>query len=121
MPINYPKFDDKIKSFIDDNKFQSSKNRPGVIMSYDRSNNTATVIVDERFSSAVGDIMIKVPCPFTYGIQSVAPSPGTRCLVGFRNDSERDPYIINYYSDPYETPKTILNTKADTGIPKFMV
>lgn len=121
MPVNYPKFDKKIKDHIEDNKFQSSKTRPGTVMQYDKMTNTATVMLDERFSSAIGDIMVRVPCPFTYGVQSVAPSPGTRCLVGFRNDSERDPFVINYFNELYDTHKSVTNTQVDTGIPKFMV
>lgn len=121
MPVNYPKFDQKIKDHIEDNNFQSSKTRPGTIMQYNKSTNTATVILDERFSNAIGDIVTKVPCPFVYGIQTVAPSPGTRCLVGFRNNSERDPFILNYFNEFYDMNKTMSNNQIDTGIPKFMV
>lgn len=120
MAINYPKFDQKIKDQITDSRFQQSKTRPGTIMDYDKMTNTATVILDERYSSSIGDIVTQVPCPFTYGIQGVAPHAGTRCLVGFRNDSERDPFILNYFNDSYDTSKAILNNQVDTGIPKFM-
>lgn len=121
MRINYPKFDQKISDQIDNSRFQQTKTRPGVISSYDKYTNMATVILDERHSGTVGDILNNVPCPFTYGVQTVAPSPGTRCLVSFRSDSERDPYIINIMNDQYETGKIISNTSVDTGIPKFMV
>lgn len=53
MAINYPKFDKKITDQIDDAKFRQVKNRPGTIMSYNSSQNTATVMVDEKFSSNI--------------------------------------------------------------------
>lgn len=53
MAINYPKFDKKITDQIDDAKFRQVKNRPGTIMSYNAAQNTATVMVDEKFSSNI--------------------------------------------------------------------
>jgi len=119
MPINYPKFDKKITDQIEDSKFKEIKNRPGTVMGYNSHNNTATVMVDEKYSSVVGNILPNVPCPFTYGIQSVAPSPGTRCLVGFRDQHEEGPYIIMYFNEIH-SHKNVRNTSVDTGVPKYM-
>jgi hypothetical protein len=121
MAINYPKFDQKINDQIMNNKFQETKTRPATIMAYDRATNTATVVLDERYGGTVGDIISKVPCPFSYGVQSVAPHTGMRCIIGFRDEAERDPYIVTFYLDAYDVNKNILNTHVDTGIPKFMV
>jgi hypothetical protein len=121
MAINYPKFDQKINDQISNNKFQQTKTRPGTIMAYNKSTNTATVLLEERYAGTIGDIIANVPCPFTYGIQAVAPHPGVRCIVGFREDAERNPYIVTFYNDAYDTPKNIINTHVDTGTPKFMV
>jgi hypothetical protein len=41
-------------------------------------------------------------------------------MVAFRNDSERDPYIISFFNEEYDTIKTVKNHKVDTGIPKFL-
>lgn len=82
MPANYPKFDKKINDHIDRSKFLQTKNRPGTIMSYNAQNNTATVLVDEKFSGVVGNAILNVPCPFTYGVQSVAPAPRNTLLGG---------------------------------------
>lgn len=120
MPINYPKFNKKISDQIEEAKFRSNKTRPGTIMNYNSSQNTATVIVDEKFSSVIGNMLANVPCPFIYGVQTVAPAPGTRCLVGFRDEHEDDPYIIMYFNDP-GSYKNTRNTSVDTGVPKFMV
>lgn len=119
MPANYPKFDKKINDHIDRSKFLQTKNRPGTVMSYNAQSNTATVIVDEKFSSVIGNALLNVPCPFTYGVQSVAPAPGTRCLVGFRDEHEDDAYIIMFFNEPHSY-KNSRNINIYTGIPKFM-
>jgi hypothetical protein len=121
MAIIYPKFDQKINNLIQDSKLQESKTRPGTIVEFDKMSNTATVILDEKFGGTVGDIVNRVPCPFTYGIQGVSPHPGTRCVVAFRSDSERDPYIVSIIADGFDTVKTIRNNSVNTGIPKFMI
>lgn len=53
MPIRYPKFDKKISDQIDNSKFQQSKTRTGTIMNYNSMDNTATVMVDEKFSNNI--------------------------------------------------------------------
>lgn len=121
MPINYPKFDQKINDQIANIKFQETKTRPGIVMSYDKFTNSATILLEERNSGTIGDIINNVPCPFNYGVQSVSPHSGLRCIVGFRNSVEKDPYIVTFYTDPYDTTKSIINTSVDTGVPKFMV
>lgn len=121
MPIYYPKFDQKINQQINDLKFQQTKTRPATIMTYNKSTNTATVLLDEKYAGTIGDIVPNVPCPFTYGVQGVAPHAGTRCIVGFRNDSERDPYIVTIYNESLDSTKLIINQSVNTGIPKFMV
>lgn len=121
MAIIYPKFDQKINSLINDNKLQESKTRPATIMQYDKVSNTATIVLDEKLGGTIGDIVNKVPCPFIYGVQTVAPHPGTRCVVAFRNDSERDPYIVSLISESFDTAKTIRHNSVNTGIPKFMI
>lgn len=119
MPINYPKFEKKITDRIEEAKFQSIKNRPGTIMAYDKERNTATVIVDEKFSSNIGNMLQDVPCPFVYGIQMVSPSPGTRCLIAFRDEHEDSAYIVSYFNDG-PSYKNVRNSVLDTGVPKFM-
>ena len=66
-----------------------------------------------------GNILVKVPCPFVYGVQTVAPSPGTRCMVGFRDEHEDSAYVLMYFNDG-SSYKTTRNSALDTGVPKFM-
>lgn len=120
MQSRYPKFDQKIEDQILSKKFQQSKPRPGTIISYDQSTNSATIMLDEQYSDYIGSMMSNVPCPLNYGIQTVAPAPGTRCYVAFRDGTEQYPYILNYFNDNANQYKNIINSSVDTGIPKFM-
>lgn len=61
MPINYPKFDRKISGLIEDSKFVGVKNRPGTIMEYNSARNTATIVVDEKFSNTIRKYTIECP------------------------------------------------------------
>jgi hypothetical protein len=119
MPINYPKFEKRITDKIEDNKFTSTKNRPGTIMMYDSIKNTATVLIDEKFSDNIGTLLPNVKCPFVYGVQTVAPSPGTRCMVGFRDEHEDSAYVLMYFNVGH-SHKNIRNSILDTCVPKFM-
>jgi len=121
MPNNYPKFDKKIDDQISNHKFQQPKTRAATIMGYNQNNHTAMILLDERYSNNIGDMMANVPCPFIYGVQTVAPTPGTRCYVSFRDSAEREPYIINYFNDGNSGFKFIVNNSVDTGIPRYMV
>ena len=99
---------------------KQSRTRPGVIMQFDKKMNTAVIVLDDPFSGQVGNIINNVPCPEIMGVQMVAPSPGTRCLVGFRDDNENNPYIVTYFTDPGKISGYSSNYFASTGIPKFM-
>lgn len=121
MPVNYPKFDKKISDAITTHDMQKAKTRPGVIMSYDKMTNTAVVVLEDQLSNSAGNIIKNVACPYTRGVQTVAPTAGARCLVGFRDVNEAQPYIINYYEDVNIMRNYSYNYTVNTGIPKFMV
>jgi hypothetical protein len=120
MTIKYPKFDNKIQNQIDASKMRQSKMRPGLIMQFDKKNNSATIILDDAFSGEIGNIVNNVPCPSSMGIQNVAPAPGTRCLVGFRDDNENNAYVVSYFEENNVGSNFLHNYVANTGIPKFM-
>lgn len=121
MPMNYPKFDKKIQDQIDVSNMRSSRTRPGVIMDYNKVSNTATIILDEQYSDTMGSVIKNVPCPVQKGLQSVAPSMGARCLVGFRDSNEGFPYVLNFFEDGDTKFVYNRNYNVDTGIPRFMV
>lgn len=54
------------------------------------------------------------------GIQMVAPEPGDRCVIGFRDDNERFPYVINFIDD-FQNEKKFNSSIANTGIPRYMI
>jgi hypothetical protein len=118
--MHYPKFDSKIQSRIDASRMRQSKTRPGVIMKFDVTTNTADVILDDAYSGQLGNIISKVPCPMNVGIQTVAPEPGTRCLIGFRDDNENNAYVISYFEEPNLNSNYMYNYSVDSGIPKFL-
>lgn len=121
MPVNYPKFDKKIQDQIDMTNIRAAKTRPGTVMGFDRVNNTATVVMDDQFSDSVGSVVSNIPCPFTRGVQSVSPTIGTRCLVGFRDNNESHAYVINFFDDVPSIANYYRNSMVNTGIPRFMV
>lgn len=121
MPVNYPKFDQKIQDQINATNMQTPRTRPGIIASYNKGNNTAVVVLDDHNSELMGRVISDVPCPVTKGVQSVSPTLGTRCLVAFRDNNESQPYILNFFEDTKRNTNYIMNNVVDTGIPRFMV
>jgi hypothetical protein len=121
MPVNYPKFDQKIQDQINLSNLQQPRTRPGVVMSFNKMSNTAVVVLDDHNSELMGSVLNDVPCPVTKGVQSVSPTIGTRCLVAFRDTNESSPYILNFFDDTKRNISFPLNYVVDTGIPRFMV
>lgn len=121
MQKRYPRFDKKIQDQIDSTRLKESRTRPGVVMSFDKINNTATVVVDDPHSGKPGQVLNNVPCPITKGVQNVAPFVGTRCLVGFRNTHETDAYILNFFDDVKSSTFYNRNYSVETGIPRYLI
>jgi len=68
-----------------------------------------------------GNMYQAIPCPSIQGVQMVAPTTGSRCVIGFRDDAETSPYIVSFIDDGSSIGKYGPSTFVDTGIPKFMV
>lgn len=66
MAINYPKFDQKINDQINTAQMQRAKTRMGTIAQYDKSNNTAIIILESSYSDTIGNIIKNVACPIVY-------------------------------------------------------
>lgn len=120
MPLNYPKFENKIQNQIDQSKMRQARGRPGIIMAYDIRTNSASILVDDQMSGQIGNIMHDVPCPVSVGIQMVAPEPGTRCYVQFRDDNEGSAYVAFYFDQHQVSSSYSRNYTVNTGIPKYM-
>jgi hypothetical protein len=63
MASKYPKFDKKIDEMISVSEMQRQKTRIGVIASYDKRTNTARVLLEDRFSDQITDVLTGVSCP----------------------------------------------------------
>lgn len=66
MPINYPKFDQKINDQITAARMQQAKTRMATVAQYDRINHTVTLILESNYSDTVGNIISNVDCPMIY-------------------------------------------------------
>ena len=120
MSTNYPKFENKIQSQIENSRMRQARGRPGIIMAFDIKSNTASVIIDDQMSGQIGNIVHDVPCPVQVGIQAAAPEPGTRCFVQFRDDNEGSPYVSFYFDEHNVSSSYSRNYSVNSGIPKYM-
>lgn len=121
MVMKYPKFDQKINDSISEARFKQTRSRPGVVVSFDKKTNTAAIVLEDKMSNQVGEVLREVPCPDTQGVQTVAPTAGSRCIIGFRDDNERYPYIISFINDINYQNKNRIHYSIDTGIPNFLI
>jgi len=121
MKQNYPKFDKKITEMINSSQIQRERPRYGILVSYDRSKNTAKIMLEDRYSDSISDVLTNVPCPFTAGVQTVSPEPGARCIVGFRNATETNPYVISFYVTQADMSGLTRNDYAATQVPRYLI
>ena len=121
MKQNYPKFNEKINEMMSLAEMQKQKTRYAILVSYDRGTNTAKLLVEDRNSGELSDIITNVPCPYVNGIQTVAPEPGARCVVGFRDVNETIPFVVSFYVSPNDSGYYHNNNRASSHIPRYMV
>ncbi len=117
----YPKFDQKITDMIGTAEMQKQKTRFGVVASYDKNTNTAKVMIENRYSDQMTDVVTNVSCPMIQGLQSVAPEIGARCLVAFKDGTEAMPYILSFYATPHDMSPLMYNSASDMGIPRYLI
>lgn len=117
---DYPKFDKYIKDQAAQSNMETPTPRYGIISSYNTNNNTATVILSAPDSDGIQQILDRVPCPITPGVQMAAPGPGTPCFVVFlssRNESR--PIISHFFNHEYQKRDYYRHTDARNGISQF--
>lgn len=113
------RLDEHIIEVIRNNDLSKSKDRPGILMSYDQVTNTATVLMSDNLSDVANTILRNVPCPTQLGIQSVSPDPGRGVWVAFKGDSDRFPFITSFFNHNYSGNDYTRQTTAYTGMPQF--
>lgn len=116
-----PKFDRNMKERTLQHEAERSWSRPGVIISYDRRTNLATVLLTGPSSDQTGDMVRDVPCPVYMGFQLAAPEPGRPCWVDFRGKEDSGPVITHYFNHNYSKYDMDRSSRADTGVPQFML
>lgn len=122
MQQKYPKLTKSIK----ENIVQAHKNTQmqpgyGIIMDYDSTNNTATVLMSSAASDEPGELLKQVMCPTHIGVQSVAPEPGRPCWVVFKNGTIASPIITNYFNHAFDQVDYTKQYQATNPLPRFMM
>lgn len=114
-----PKFDNYIRSQNAQFDAERSRSRPGIITSFNRIDNTATVILTGPNSDQIGDTYRDVPCPVYPGIQMAAPEAGRPCWVDFRGKDESRPIIVSYFNHEFSRFDYSRLYAAETGVPQY--
>lgn len=116
-----PKFDNYIKSQADRTSAQQATSRYGIIQDYNPSTHTATVLLPDQDSDAIGEILRNVPCPVTLGVEMVAPEAGRPCWVAIRRgQSSRGAIITNYFHHNFSRVDGPKKANLRSGVPSFM-
>jgi len=110
-----------VKSKVYSDRVQHPSGVLGVVASYDRYTNTATVMVSAADSDVVEEIMHKVPCPVLLGVQSVAPEPGRPCYVAFKGGNRNQALITHFYNHMYDEIDYSRQNKADVSLPSYLL
>ena len=118
-------YNPKLTRAIDDHLMRDRQSRAtprmGIVASYNTDQNTATVIMSDRFSDQLTDVIKDVPCPTNMGVQMVAPEPGRACWVAFDGQGERNPFILSFMNPHYGKYDTMKQLMSDPGIPRYML
>lgn len=93
----------------------------GVIVSFDNTSNTATVGITENDTDEIREILSKVPCPISLGVQTVSPTPGMLCWVQFRGGKITAPIVINYYNHLFDKFSYTKQYQTDFSLPSSLM
>ena len=110
-----------LKQCINEQRQQYPNGALGVISSYDRYTNTATVIVSRPDTDEVEEIMHRVPCPVLLGVQAVAPEPGRPCFLVFKGGNRSQALITHYYNHRYDQADYDKQTRSHVGLPSYLI
>lgn len=111
----------QIDQTIRDDRYKKLSNAVGVILSYDKFANTATVMVSKSETDEAEEILKNVPCPTNIGVQMAAPEPGRLCVVIFRNGNITQPLITNYYNHRFSQYDYNRQSPTQVDIPSYLL
>ena len=116
-----PNFQKYISNQANKNLMQQTASRYGIIQDYDPITNTATVLLPDQDSDAIGEVLRSVPCPVTLGVEMAAPEAGRPCWVAMRRgQSSRGAIITNYFHHNFANVDGPKKSNMRSGIPMFM-
>lgn len=93
----------------------------GVIITYDKYSNTATVLVSKPETDEADEILHNVPCPTFIGVQMAAPEPGRPCYVLFKNGMVTQPLISHFYNHRYLENDLNRQSPSHMNLPTYML
>ncbi len=100
---------------------QQESGTEGVIFSYNRHKNTATVGVAAKDTGELREILNNVLCPTFLGVQMVSPQPGQMCWVTFKNGKLNQPIITHFYNHRYEENDFGKQSRTPFSIPNYLM
>lgn len=112
---------DAITSSIKENIAQGMSGRLGVIMSYDPYDNTATVAITKEQTDEIDEVIRKVMCPRTLGVQTVAPQPGLQCWVTFKDNNVTQALITQFYNHRYSQFDYPKQSQSINTLPSYLL
>lgn len=116
-----PRYDEHLASTIRSESSKLAKPTYGILFSYDRYENTATIGVTGQGSHNITNMLRKVPCPITMGVQTVDPEPGRPVWVEFKDGNPTAPMVVAYLNHNHLRYDWPVKHYAGTGIPKYLV
>mgnify|MGYP001566734187 CR=1 FL=1 len=119
--MNNKEIQQHVQDAIAEKRNQAVTGRLGVVMSYDKYDNTATVVITREQTDEIDDILRKVMCPVVLGVQTVAPSPGLQCWVVFKDNNISQPLISHFYNHRYSQYDYPKQTPATNTIPSYLL
>jgi hypothetical protein len=92
----------------------------GIILDYNKTKNTAIVLMSQQGSDMPGEMYHNVPCPSQLGLQTVNPEKGRQCWVTFKNGDGEFPIVTHFYNYFYEDYDDAKQQNAIAPLPSFI-
>jgi len=117
---NMPRLDKHLgDTYRSQSQQETTTGRYGIIMSFNKYTNTATVMLVQENTGAIEGLYKHVPCPVYPGVINAAPRPGEQCWVEFKGRSSAHPIITHYFNHLYKEYEYTERSNANVGVPKF--
>lgn len=119
--MQYPKFEQAIQDRVVNSALeQTSRPGYGIILSYDKITNTASVLLSVPGSGNPGEQFNDVPCPTTLGLQMQAPYPGRPCWVTFKDGNQAFPVVSHFFNHVFDQTDYLRQYNATNNIPRYL-